>query len=332
MSNISGIDTNVARQRLTDLSGKLEADAEAYKSCIVFLGSKAGRRKQDRWKRMKFDASLAAEFRDEVVDALLQVVEAKDTVEPYAFDDMVSGHMGYLDKSESSILAQWFDEIPPPEWPHVFDGDPHFLSRVKYYVTAIPVDGPDDVLRVFRHRGGASLVHKGLFALFDTTENQFRMAKQKVFHFDHGVDFFEWGGVIYICNHNRFESLTDMRTITAEKAGECLAGIEKKKDIHVGCLAELQHVIESKPLYAKKLASALTQGVIVKLTGKAMAERIKTKKLPIKWSQNGGKYTFTLNPENAAHVREFVYLVTDYYLNSPVTRIEYRVPSKYPAA
>jgi hypothetical protein len=168
-------------------------------------------------------------------------------------------------------------------------------------------------------------------ALFDTTKHQFKELSQKVFHFDHGADFIEWGGWIYILDHRRFESLTNIRDITTSKASAALNAIQKIGDIVIVEMENLIASIVARPLLARKIAAADQIDVFAKLTGKAMVERIVAKSLPIKRRKTGKAYRFVIDSNDANQVREFVYLITDYYLHSPLTKREYRVPSKYPA-
>jgi hypothetical protein len=61
-----------------------------------------------------------------------------------------------------------------------------------------------------------------------------------------------------------------------------------------------------------------------------MVERIKTLELSLKHKKVGGKSHFEIDADNATEVQEFINLITDYYLRSPLTDKEYRVPSKFP--
>ena len=211
----------------------------------------------------------------------------------------------------------------------IFEGDQKFLGRVNFHATVIPLGGK--TLIVFRHRGSGSLMHKGgLMATFDTTHHQFKELPGKVFHFDHGVDFILWDGFVFILDHKRFESLTHIRDLTIAKATGALNGVEKRRDIEVGNINDLITKVAQKPLLARRLASAEQMGVLKALTGKAMVERIKTLKLPLKHKKIDGKYHFEVDAENSVEVQEFINLITDYYLHSPLTDKEYRVPSKYP--
>jgi len=317
-----------ARKALSTLETKL-ARALPPGSCTVFLHSKAGRDKAEHWKRVKFDAALAKSFRTGVATALKRRLDAKDEVEPYSYDDMVSGHVGFWPQDEDKTIKDWFDEIPDANWPHIFEGDPKFLGRVNFHATVIPLDGK--TLTVFRHRGSGSLIRKGgLMAVFDTTSHQFKEMDGKIFHFDHGADFILWDGFVFILDHKRFESLTHIRDLTIAKATTALEGVEKRKDIEVENIDDLIAKVSQKPLLARRLASAEQMGVLGALTGKAMVERIKTLKLPLKHKKVDGVYQFEIDPENPTEVQEFVNLITDYYLHSPLTDKEYRVPSKYP--
>lgn len=317
-----------AKKSLVALQANLKKAGQG--PCTVFLHSKAGRDRADHWKRMKFDVSLTAGFRQEVLKQLGKQLSQKDEVEPYTYDDMVSGHVGFWPKAESDILGDWFKDVPEANWPHIFTGDGAFLRRVHFHATVIPLGGK--TLTVFRHRGSGSLLHQGgLMAIFDTTEHQFKEAGGKVFHFDHGADFFEWDGFVYILSHMRFESLTNIRSLTAAKAQGALKSVERHRDIRVKDIDELSNVVNQKPMLARRLASAAEMEIMKALSGKAMVERIKALKLPIRHRKIGSVFQFEIDITNATEVQEFVNLIVDYYLRSPLTKKEYRVPSKYAA-
>lgn len=317
-----------ARKALATLEAKLSGTLPSG-SCTVFLHSKAGRDKADHWKRVKFDAALATSFRSGVVAGLKKRLDAKDEVEPYSYDDMVSGHIGFWPQDEDQTLNDWFNAVPDANWPHIFDGDQKFLGRVNFHSTVIPLSGEE--LTVFRHRGSASLTHKGgLMAIFNTTSHQFKELAGKVFHFDHGVDFILWDAFVFILDHTRFESLTHIRDLTITKAKSALNRVEKLKDIEVANIDKLVERVARKPLLARRIASAEQMDVLKALTGKAMVERIKTLNLPLRHKDVDGKIHFEIDADNPTQVQEFINLITDYYLRSPLTDKEYRVPSKYP--
>lgn len=319
---------DAARKGLAELQGKLTGQ-DLQGSCTVFLHSKAGRDKADHWKRMKFDAALTTSFRNGVLTVLKKCLESKDEVEPYAYDDMVSGHIGFWPREENQGIKDWLEAVPNTNWPHAFDGNDKFLQRVNFHATVVPVGGTE--LTIFRHRGSASLLHKGgLMATFDTTQHQFKRLTDRVFHFDHGVDFILWGDFVYITDHGKFESLTHIREVTVAKASHALTQLQARKDIAIEKIDAITAKVIQKPLLARRLASADHMDVLDALTGQAMVERIKTLKLPIKHSKVGKEYRFTVDPDQPNEVKELINLITDYYLRSPLTKKEYRVPSKYP--
>jgi hypothetical protein len=137
-----------ARNAFAALQKKLAA-LDGSASCAVFLCARGGRDQTDRWKRMKFDAALAGHFRKDVLVNLKKQLALKEEVEPFTFDDMVSGHVGFWKKSESADLRDWFDDVPDATWPHIFTGDQSYLNRVKFHVTVIPIDGAKKSLAVF---------------------------------------------------------------------------------------------------------------------------------------------------------------------------------------
>jgi len=316
-----------ARRSIQSLFSQIAAP-RGPRGCTLFLYLKYGRDVRRRWQRMRFDAQLEREVRSNVLEQLAADIDDRE-LEVFAFDEMISGHIGAWRKETIPELAGWFDAVPVArDWPHVFTNDEEHISTAKFYVTAIPVAGADRPLIAFRQRSKNSLVGRGLWAIFDTVAHQFHPAAGKVFQFDHKIDFFEWDGTIYVLNQAPFESITNIRTATQEKARESLDAIALIENVHIDRFNEIVAGVVQRPLLAKKIASAHYQGILEEITGPGLAARIGAKHLPIRFDQHGDQYRFFPDPTDSNQMREFVRLLTDYYLSSPLTQIEYRALAK----
>jgi hypothetical protein len=62
-----------------------------------------------------------------------------------------------------------------------------------------------------------------------------------------------------------------------------------------------------------------------------MIARIQAKSLGLRCRTDGSGFVFDLNPDDPGEIEEFVNLITDFYLQSPVTNREWRALVKRPA-
>jgi hypothetical protein len=299
--------------------------------CHLFLYAKRGREPAEKWRRLKFAQGLATKFRDQVAATLVKQLSDRE-VSQFSFDEMVESHVGAIRRAELPDVEKWIGEVPTPDWPHVFDGDERYFSKVRFHVTRMAMSDGDKPVTIFRQRSATSLLHRGGFkAIFSVSQHQFRDVDGPIFDFALDADFLEWDGFVFIIKLRAFEALTDVRQLTVTKAKEALGVVAAVSNLEVEGLDGVVAMLEGKPLFAKKLAAAKIQGTADALNAKALCDRIDEKELPLTHKKVGKLYTIVVDPTEPDQVREFVNLVTDVYLRSPVTSREYRVHAKDPA-
>lgn len=173
-------------------------------------------------------------------------------------------------------------------------------------------------------------MHKGVAALFSTSKHEFSEVTGKIFTFDVGVHFFEFQGTVFVADSRTFEVVTNVRKITSERADQVINTFHDKTkgDVVFVKRKELVEAIKGKPLFAKKIASALVMGTIEALTAQKMIARIKSKGLKIIHELLNGKYYFKVDETDPKSLRDFVDLITDTYLISDVTDLEYKTHAK----
>lgn len=301
-------------------------------SCHVFLYSERGRSRTDKWRRLRFTSGLATEFRVDLAQHLLTKLPPHKEVVAFSFDEMVGRHIGVIEKAEIAEIASWFDDVPSPSWAHTFNGDHSFFSRVKFHATAIAADGHTRTLKVFKQRSSSSLLHRGGHAaIFSTSRHEFSAVSGAVFDFSLDCDFFEWDGMIFILHLPSFESLTSIRQITLTRAHDAISAVKLVEHLEVVGLDDVAMRLKDRPSLAKKLAAAQRQGTIGALRAETLLDRIEQKKLPLSVEVKGNSCRIIVDTNVTNQVNEFINLVTDVYLLSPVTSKEYKVHAKEPA-
>jgi hypothetical protein len=300
--------------------------------CHVFLGTKRGQTRGERWCRLRFAEGLSRKFRAELVWHLLQLLPPRKELTAFSFDEMTSQHIGVIDKSEFPEISGWFDDVPTPDWPQLYDGNPNFLSRIGFHTTTIAADGRLRILKVFKHRTNTTLLHAGGFAaIFSRGRHEFTEPGGSIFDFSLDADFFEWNGLIFILHLTPFESLTNLRQITITRAQDAIAAVKQVENLEVVGLDEVAMRLQERPALAKKLAAAERQGTIDALRPETLLARIQQKRLPLETTVVGSVTKIIVDTTKPNQVNEFVNLITDVYLQSPVTAKEYKVHVKEPA-
>lgn len=315
---------------LTDLRAALESGDDV--GCHVFIYAPRTRQRRDEWYRVAMDGALAERFIDGSRQALLDV-EARATdgeLTEFTFDAMATGSVGVIATDDVPGIAEWLGAVPADDWPTRFDGDENVLEKARYYVNR--VNFPDGrILRTFRGRRGLNVIvrTRGVAAVFRRDTREMVPVEGAVISFDQEMDFFEWDGFLYISNLTAFESLTNVREITAQKAEEAvdvLAGRFQLGDAEV-----LKAEIGKRTRLAKKLAASLQHGLFGDIDFDNLAERARFKNMNVRCEVDGQECRIIFDPHNRDEVEDFVNLVSDFFLNSPVTGREWEAVVKRPA-
>jgi hypothetical protein len=280
------------------------------------------------------DAALSLRFTEAVqsgsTDTRARAVEEDGLLE-FDFDTMAIGSIGVLALADAPELAAWIDDLPEPDWPTIFQGDPDFVDKTKFY--GIDVRFPSGRrLRGFRGKSGLRIVlERGsrVAAMFRQDSDEMQPVQGTVLTFDDRADFFEWDGFVFIMNLSAFEAVTNIRAITAAKAHAAIDAIAAR--FGVSDVEGLKEHLSGRAKLAKKLAAAARHGLLDDVDGERLIARVAERGFAVRCRKQDGRYAFDLDLSNRAEVEEFVNLMTDVYLHSPVTNREWKVTSKRPA-
>jgi len=165
--------------------------------------------------------------------------------------------------------------------------------------------------------------------MFRQDSDEMQPVQGTVLTFDDRTDFFEWDGFVFILNLNAFEAVTNIRAITAAKAHLAIDAIAER--FGISDIKGLKDHLSGRAKLAKKLAAAARHGLLDDVDGERLIARVEERGFAVRCRKENERYAFDLDLSNRAEVEEFVNLMTDVYLHSPVTNREWKVTSKRPA-
>lgn len=321
-----------ALSALSDLDAAMQEEGEI--GCHVFMFAPYGREPRNRWQRVSMDATLSARF---VQSAALSVAQIREQAVDdnglleFDFDAMANGSVGVIATDSSPQLAEWLNEVPSADWPSVFAADPTYVERTRFFTARYNfADGRQ--LKTFRGKRGIQIIlERGnrLAAMFRQDTEEMQPVDSTVITFDQAIDFFEWDSFVFIVNLGAFEAVTNIRQITAAKAHEAIDAISSR--FGIPDIQGLKDHLSDRTKLAKKLASAVQHGLLEDVDGDRLIARIGERQFGVRCRREGDSFEFDINLENRGEVEQFVNLMTDVYLHSPVTRREWKAISKTPA-
>ncbi|WP_336080453.1 Kiwa anti-phage protein KwaB-like domain-containing protein [Thalassospira sp. CH_XMU1448-2] len=281
----------------------------------------------DGWRRAVLEDELSEKFRDEAIE-VLRGDDVLDQIEEYTFDNMVEGQIGFWSAEDSDEVAAFIDGIVNSEDAGVLDPRDHAYSEnLDMFTINVNLAG-ETVYFVTRSLSSTIVRKKGLSVAWNA-DNRLEEFQGDVFHFIIQPCVIVWRNSVYIFNRSKFEMMTGLRAATIQKSVDAFNYITDELNIVIPANEDLLGVIKGKPLLYRRLASASAKGVLVRLSSARMVERIEALSLPIAYAQNDDDFQFNVDHEDTNQVKEFVYLMTDYYLHSPVTDLEHRAPSTH---
>lgn len=315
---------------LTDISAALEASDRI--GCHVFIFSLPTRDRRDRWLRVGMEGAVAERLVDSARASLTRI-EAKATddqvLAEFDFDAMADGSIGALRVADARDIADWLNEVPQDDWPIRFDGDEKVLERARFYATRL--NFPDGRhLTLFRGSRGLAVTlrqRNAVAAAFSREHHQMVAVDGPVISFDGNIDFFEWEGLVFILNLLTFESVTNIREVTVRKSGEAVDALAARFRLGNNANA-LKAEISKRTRLAKRLAAAHQHGLIEDINHETLVGRIEQKSLRLHCRVENGLAHFDIDHTNRGEIEDFVDLMTDLFLQSPVTQREWEAVVK----
>jgi hypothetical protein len=300
--------------------------------CHVFIFSPRTRERRDEWHKIAMEGVVADRLASTARNALLKL-EGRATddqvLAEFDFDAMAEGSIGVMSLTEVPAIAEWLAAIPDDDWPSRFDGDERVVDSARFYVTRLNfADGRR--LTVVRGSRGltVTLKEKGVVAAaFSRERNEMVAIDGAVISFDGAIDFFAWEGLVFISNFRTFESVTNIRDVTIRRSEEAVDALAARFGLG-GNVDNLKAEIGKRTLLAKRLAAAQRHGIIADIDPQNLVDRAVEKQLRLRCRMVKGHAHFDIDHNDRGQVQDFVDLLTDLFLRSPVTGREWEAVVK----
>ncbi|PZP41655.1 MAG: hypothetical protein DI601_20570 [Azospirillum brasilense] len=310
---------------LNDL--KLSLETEERIGCHTFVFSAKTRKNKQEWQKIDMDGKVADQMAATMSSAML-AIEARaaddQALVEFNFDAMADRSIGTLKLNSTPSLEEWVKKIPGDDWPIRFDGDVQTLDRARFYVTRLNFPDKKHLL-VFRGSRGLTITlnKQGVVAAaFSRAKHQMVAVEGPIVSFDNCVDFAIWENMVFVVNMRTFESITNIRDVTIQKANEVIDLLGSRFDLGSDT-EKLKTEINKRTILAKRLAAAHYHGIIDDIDAQKLVERAQDKNLRVKCKLEKGKAIFNINYDEKGEIEDFVDLLTDLFLNSPVTGREW---------
>lgn len=316
---------------LADIRVASNADEEI--GCHLFLHARPTRQRRDTWHRISADPELTAILLDAGKQSLWDIearVADEQSLHEFDFDAMADGSVGLLRVEDAPGLGEWLAQVPAADLPTVYDGDEELLNSSRFYVFRLSF--PDGrTLTAFRGRRGmqvAARQRNAIAAMFARDTQELVPVNGTVVSFDQAIDFFEWEGLVFILNMPTFESVTNIREVTNRKAFEAIDALANR--FNLGDSEALKAHIGQRTRLGKKLAAAHRHGLAGDINPAVIEARIETKGLALRCQVDGDQVNFDIDHASRREVEDFVDLMTDVFLVSPLTSREWVAVVKKP--
>ncbi|PGH54662.1 hypothetical protein CRT60_33465 [Azospirillum palustre] len=315
---------------LTDM--RVALDEQGRIGCHVFIFSPRTRDRRNDWHKIAMQGAVADRIASSARDALLKL-ESRATddqvLQEFDFDAMADGSIGIISLTDVPAIAAWLNEIPGDDWPVRFDGDEKVVERARFYITRLNFSDGRPLTLVRGSRGlTVTLREKGMVsAIFSREQNEMVAIDGAVVNFDGAIDFLAWEGMVFILNFRTFESVTNIRDVTIRKAAEALDALAVRFGLGENVQA-LKSEIGKRTLLAKRLAAAHRHGIINHIDPQRLVNRAAEKQLRLRCHLNDGNVQFEINHNNHGEIQDFVDILTDFFLQSPVTGREWEAVVK----
>lgn len=295
--------------------------------CHVFVFSPRTRDRQEEWLKIAMNGAVADRIAEAARESILRL-EGRATddqaLAEFDFDAMADGSIGVLALEGAPAIAEWLNKVPSDDWLPRFEGDEKALAKARFYVIRLNFsDGR--TLTLFRGSRGLNVTLRArgmVAAAFSREKNEMVAIDGPVVSFDSVVDFFAWNDTVFIANLRTFESITNIREVTVKKSEEAIDALAEK--FGFGENVELLKIeVGKRTILAKRLAAAHKNGVIDDINAENLVSRASQKNLRVKCKMENGNAVFDVNYNDKGEVQDLVDLLTDLFLQSPVTGREW---------
>lgn len=206
----------------------------------------------------------------------------------------------------------------------VFDSDPQFRNNLRFYVISIyPADGgpPLHYFRVFSEANALGHKHRAIF--LGSLSRQYQILKDPGYLIDAYVDCICHGNDMFILKKDKFQYIFHYYEVVQRDARAALRSIERR--LPIANRDEFLAACDKEPLMVRKVAGFRGQPHLKRLSIKRAKRAIERFSLPIKIAVVAEQECLIYD---RSYKWEFLRLLGDEYLSSPMTRLDYEADGR----
>ncbi|WP_134656638.1 hypothetical protein [Xanthomonas fragariae] len=235
------------------------AEPNGQIGCHVFIHSKATRTRKTTWFKVAMERQLAERIEEATAKAVRQVLLDADagSLSEFDFDAMVDGDIGVIRIQDVPALHTWFASLPPDTLEDMFDGTPELVERATHYARRLNFPNGKSLIAVAGK--GAINVNAGekgkIASIFSRQRNEMVEVDGPLITIEAKISFILWDDLVFIQRLSTFETLTQVREATLQRANQAVANCMKIFELS-GDTASVISRLSGKPALAKRLAAA----------------------------------------------------------------------------
>jgi Kiwa KwaB-like protein len=319
--------TGKSRDSVEALFSRLLA-AKPTGSATLFFGGEAGDGGAAPYRKVTISEDLGGEFVNLAGRSLAQF--RRDDGSPLTFleydpsYDPLEDEIQYIDLSKDAFMKGAIGAIPPAETaPSWTDADP-LVGHPKSFVVALPLE----VLGVVQFIRSLSAQKeftpdKGILARLVANNRFESLSDARTIVFEPSFQVIRAGGYAFVLDRTAFERLFNYYGQLETHATAVLQGVRK----YVGAdeFAKLKDSTLASPRAVKTLRSTPVGFDLDKYSTRRLNRVLRDWKVSIRVTVEDGKRRLSIDPKRPM---DMVRLLTDSYLQSPMTNYRYVVTSK----
>ncbi|WIG58310.1 MAG: hypothetical protein OJF49_001055 [Ktedonobacterales bacterium] len=283
------------------------------------------------YRQLQVEPALAQRFRTIVADTLddlLDRLEDGGVVEDYqggigASEDVLE----HLALSNGDRVADQIAPLAAPWDLEPFRERKEFLAGLRYYVVSLRrADSPTDpILHAFRFFTDSFQLHRTRWVatLRGHKPGYYDEVPEPGFVFDYQIDCLCRGDDMFILNRDKFQRIFRFYEYVQEEAKAVAYSLQDR--IPIANLDEFLAACKRDPRMAMKLADLAELPHVQQLSMARIRRAIDRRGLSVEITKRDGKEMLVYA---TAYKTQFLRLLSDDYLNSPMTYVDYEVSSK----
>lgn len=314
--------TRAAKAAFDELQRPLNAT-----SCHIFLGGSHRQPTDVPWRRLRSEALLSKNLRAGFSNGFFEGDDDPDRLVHFDYEELPQSYVAWLRVSDIPDVATWLATLPASTTTRTIGSDSSFLADARYQAARLQFKQREIV--AFRRRNQATLAKRNsILALRSMGENEFRPVNGTILSIETPTDFIHTGEFIFINNIDAFEKMTNLREITLKQARLAVEKISTLPHITVNNLDVLPAFLEGNLRRARRLAAASSRDMLADHKPRLLRALAVQLNLPIEIKITSSGAEVDLDGKNAAQMKAFIDLMTEYYVKGATTRRLFRAPVK----